>query len=379
MYTNNKILTSESVTVGHPDKVCDFIADSVLDAVLARDRKAHVACEVTAAYNEVNVFGEISSSAGLKKDDYESIARNAIREIGYVKPEYVFTDKCKIAINLKEQSPEINSGVCKDDGDIGAGDQGFMFGYATNETPNCMPFGIDAAHKLSKNLTKLRRSGELPYLRPDGKTQVTVEYDGKGKVKSIPAVVVSAQTDEDVSIEQLKKDLLEKLVHRTLDASLLKNARFFINPAGRFTIGGPAADSGLTGRKIMVDTYGPYSHHGGGSFAGKDPTKVDRSAAYMLRRIAKNIVHHGLAEKVELQVSYSIGIAEPVSFCIDTFGTGKFSDAKIVEKVRSFYSLKPRDIIGFLGLDKPQFAKVNDGGSFGNDFDAPWELIDKDF
>lgn len=379
MHTNNKILTSESVTIGHPDKLCDFIADSILDAVLAKDGSAHVACEVTAAYNRVNVFGEISSRVKLGDRDYEAIVRKAIRDVGYVRDEYVFTDKCEVNVNLKEQSPEINDGVSHADGEIGAGDQGFMFGYASRETEKLMPFGIDAAHALSKKLTVLRRNGDLAYLRPDGKTQVTVEYDAKGNVKSIPAIVVSAQTDDDVTIEQLREDLLGKLVFTTLDPDLLKQTRYYVNPAGKFTIGGPAADSGLTGRKIMVDTYGPYSHHGGGAFSGKDPTKVDRSAAYMLRRIAKNIVHHGLADKAELQVSYSIGHAEPVSLCIDTFGTGKVSDEEILGKVRKFYSLKPRDIISFLELDRPQFAATNDGGAFGNDFNAAWEKIDEDF
>ena len=382
---NKKLFTSESVTEGHPDKVCDTIADSVLDDILAHDPEARVACEVCAATGLVVVFGEITST---HSPDIRSIVRSAIEEIGYTDPNIGFKyDSVAVLDTLNGQSPDIALGVDKSleakmgdtsGFDIGAGDQGMMFGYATDETEVFMPMPIYYAQKMAKRLTEVRKNGTLPYLRPDGKTQVTVEYDGDTPVR-IDAVVVSTQHTADVALETIRKDVLAHVIKPTLPENLIDgNTKFFINPTGRFVIGGPQGDSGLTGRKIIVDTYGGYAPHGGGSFSGKDPTKVDRSATYMCRYIAKNIVAAGLAKKCQLQVAYAIGVASPVSVRVDTFGTGALSDEDITKIVLKEFDLRPAAIISCLGLRRPIYKKTASYGHFGrDDISLPWEELDK--
>ena len=382
--TNKKLFTSESVTEGHPDKVCDQIADAVLDDILANDPQARVACEVCAATGLVMVFGEITTEHYC---DIRSIARRTIREIGYTDPEMGFhCDNCAVINTLNEQSPDIAMGVNKSlesrDGngsefDTGAGDQGMMFGYATNETDAYLPSPIYYAQKMAKRLAKVRKDGLVPYLRPDGKTQVTVEYDGDKPVR-IDAVVLSTQHTPDVSLETIRKDMIEKVILPSLPAEMVDDkTKIFVNPTGRFVIGGPHGDSGLTGRKIIVDTYGGYAPHGGGSFSGKDPTKVDRSAAYMSRYIAKNIVAAGLADKCQLQLAYAIGVANPVSVRVDSFGTGKVSDDELAKIVTENFDLRPAAIIRRLDLRRPIYKQTAAYGHFGrNDLDLPWERTD---
>ena len=378
MQTN--CFTSESVTSGHPDKVCDQIADRILDRLLAQDSLSRVACEVTCATDSVHIFGEITSRA---KVDYEAVARQVIREIGYVTPGRGFdADTCKIRVDLHEQSPDIAMGVDRDDPaqsmDSGAGDQGIMFGYACRETSSLMPLPIELAHALAKRLEYIRNSNTIPYLLPDGKTQVTVEYDGDGLPRRITAVVVSSQHLDDVSIEQLRADILEHVILPVLPSAMINDdTAYYINPTGRFVMGGPAADSGLTGRKIILDTYGGYARHGGGAFSGKDASKVDRSAAYMARYIAKNIVASGLADKCEVQLGYAIGVAEPVSFRIDTFGTEYYTLPAIYETVLQAVDLRPMAIIQRFHLREPMFSQLSCYGHFGtNALDMPWEQTD---
>ena len=372
-----KLFTSESVTEGHPDKVCDLISDSVLDAMLEQDPTSRVACETCANGNFVLVMGEITTNA---KVDVEGIVRNAIREIGYTKEEYGFNaDTCEIKVMLKKQSSDIALGVDSsleeklgEDLGEGAGDQGIIFGYACNETDTYMPAPIHYAHKLAERLTFVRKSGVIEYLRPDGKTQVTVEYDGN-KVKRIDTIVISTQHDDNVEHNQIEKDIIENVIKPIIPVELLdENTKYYINPTGRFVIGGPVGDSGLTGRKIIVDTYGGYAPHGGGAFSGKDPTKVDRSAAYMMRKIAKDIVKQELAEKCQIQVAYAIGVAKPVSVCVETYGTGKISNAEILEKIIKEYDMTPNGIIKTLNLRTPIYKTTTNYGHFGKDYLA-WE------
>mgnify|MGYP002308883898 CR=1 FL=1 len=383
------LFTSESVTEGHPDKICDQISDGILDALLAIDPNSRCACETTAEPGAVHIMGEITTAATV---NYIEIARQIIREIGYTKPEYGFdADTCGVITAIDEQSGDIAMGVDKaleakehkmtDDQieAIGAGDQGMMFGFATNETEEYMPYPIALAHKLARQLTKIRKDGTLPYLRPDGKTQVTVEYDENGKPARLDAVVLSTQHDPDVTQEQIHEDIKKHVFDAILPQELVdENTKFFVNPTGRFVIGGPHGDSGLTGRKIIVDTYGGYARHGGGAFSGKDCTKVDRSAAYAARYAAKNIVAAGLADKCEIQLSYAIGVAQPTSVMVDTFGTGKLSDEKITEIVRENFDLRPAGIIKMLDLRRPIYKQTAAYGHFGrNDLDLPWEKLDK--
>ncbi len=383
------LFTSESVTEGHPDKVCDAISDSVLDALMAQDPMSRVACETCTTTDLVMVMGEITTKAEI---DVEKIVREAVTEIGYTKDEYGFNaDTCKVMVVLDKQSTDIAMGVDKaleakentmSDSEIeaiGAGDQGMMFGYATNETEEYMPYAISLAHKLTKRLTDVRKDGTLKYLRPDGKSQVTVEYDENGKALRLEAVVLSTQHDEDVTQEQIHEDIKKYVFEPVLPAELIDDkTKFFVNPTGRFVIGGPHGDSGLTGRKIIVDTYGGTARHGGGAFSGKDCTKVDRSAAYAARYVAKNIVAAGLADKCEIQLSYAIGVAQPTSIMIDTFGTGKLSEEKLVEIVRENFDLRPAGIIKMLDLRRPIYKQTAAYGHFGrNDLNLPWEKLDK--
>ena len=396
-----KLFTSESVTEGHPDKLCDYISDNVLDAFLREDPKSRVACECVAGKGLVLVTGEISSKGEV---DIEKIVRDTIKEIGYTDENTdISYNKCKVIVNISKQSADIALGVdksleskVKDDELVGtenykdikdeskyetiksegAGDQGMVFGFATDETENFLPMPINLSHKLARRLSEVRKNGELPYLRPDGKVQVTVEYEDDRPVR-IDTIVISTQHKENVDLEVLKSDIKDKVINKVIDKGLLdNNTKYFINPTGRFVIGGPLGDTGLTGRKIIVDTYGGFSRHGGGAFSGKDATKVDRSGSYMARYIAKNIVANGLAKKCEIQISYAIGVAKPVSIFVDTFGTGKVSDEKIIEIVKNNFNLTPRGIIDCLDLEKPIYTQTTNYGHFGKE-NLPWEKIIK--
>lgn len=384
-----RLFTSESVTEGHPDKICDQISDAILDELMRQDPMSRVACETSITTGLVLVMGEITTKGYV---DIQKVVRETIREIGYDRAKYGFDcDTCGVITALDEQSADIAMGVDKaleakenkmsdEELDaIGAGDQGMMFGYATNETEELMPYPISLAHKLALKLTEVRKNGTLNYLRPDGKTQVTVEYDENGKPVRLDAVVLSTQHDADVTQEQIHADIKKYVFEPVLPAEMVdENTKFFINPTGRFVIGGPNGDSGLTGRKIIVDTYGGYARHGGGAFSGKDCTKVDRSAAYAARYVAKNIVAAGLADKCEIQLSYAIGVAHPTSIMVDTFGTGKVSDEKLVEIIREKFDLRPAGIIKMLDLRRPIYKQTAAYGHFGrNDLDLPWERLDK--
>ena len=382
------LFTSESVTEGHPDKICDQISDAILDALLEQDPMSRVACETCTTTGIVMVMGEISTKAYV---DIQKIVRDTVREIGYTRGKYGFdADTCGVITTIDEQSSDIAMGVDKaleakennmtdeEIDAIGAGDQGMMFGFATNETEEYMPYPISLAHKLSRQLTKVRKDGTLSYLRPDGKTQVTVEYDD-GKPSRLDAVVLSTQHDPDITQEQIHEDIKREVFDKILPADMVDDeTKFFINPTGRFVIGGPHGDAGLTGRKIIVDTYGGYARHGGGAFSGKDCAKVDRSAAYAARYVAKNIVAAGLADKCEIQLSYAIGVAEPTSIMVDTFGTGKKSNQELVDLIRKYFDLRPAGIIKMLDLRRPIYKQTAAYGHFGrNDLDLPWERLDK--
>ena len=384
-----RLFTSESVTEGHPDKICDAVSDAVLDAMMAQDPMSRVACETCTTTGMVMVMGEITTKANV---DIQNIVRTTLEEIGYTNADYGIDAKtCAVLVTLDKQSEDIALGVDKaleakektmtdtELDAIGAGDQGMMFGYATNETEEYMPYPIALAHKLARKLTDVRKSGTLKYLRPDGKTQVTVEYDEAGKPVHLNAVVLSTQHDPDVTQEQIHEDIKKYVFEPVLPKELIdEDTKFFINPTGRFVVGGPHGDSGLTGRKIIVDTYGGYARHGGGAFSGKDCTKVDRSAAYAARYVAKNIVAAGLADRCEIQLSYAIGVAYPTSVMIDTFGTGKLSDEKLVEIIRDNFDLRPAGIIKMLDLRRPIYKQTSAYGHFGrNDLDLPWEKTDR--
>ncbi|ALN76727.1 methionine adenosyltransferase [Staphylococcus agnetis] len=387
MTYNRRLFTSESVTEGHPDKIADQISDAILDEILKGDPNARVACETTVTTGMALIAGEITTCTYV---DIPKVVRETVKEIGYTRAKYGYDYKTMSVLTaIDEQSPDIAQGVDRaleyheDNQDevlnTGAGDQGLMFGYATNETDTFMPLPIDLSHKLSKRLTTVRKDGTLSYLRPDGKVQVTVEYDENNQPKRIDTIVISSQHHEDIELKDIQDDLKKHVIYPTVDKKLIdEDTKFFINPTGRFVIGGPQGDAGLTGRKIIVDTYGGYARHGGGAFSGKDPTKVDRSAAYAARYVAKNIVAAGLADKCEVQIAYAIGVAQPVSISIDTFGTGKVSESILIEAVRQNFDLRPAGIIKMLDLQRPIYKQTAAYGHFGrNDINVPWEKTDK--